>query len=313
MSKLLVVIGATGQQGGSVVDTVLNDAELSKQYKVRGITRDPTNAISQNLRQRGVEVIKGDVNDETSLQDVMRGAHTVYAMTGSKSTHDLTKEQEIIQGKTMADAAVAQGAKYFIWSTLPSTSKISHGKYTGNTHFDSKAEVEDYIRSLPIKSAFFAPGTFMSNFSASMQPRPNHSGDGTYAMNNIVTPQTCFPLIDTAKDTGKFVAAILAEPDKYEGKIFCAATKLYSMQEIADIMSKHSGKTVKYNQLPEEVFKSFMPKGLGEELCQMMLYFQDFGYYGEHSEDLVKWAGENARGQLRTLEAYLQRNPLKLE
>jgi uncharacterized protein YbjT (DUF2867 family) len=39
--------------------------------------------------------------------------------------------------------------------------RITGGKYQHVEHFDSKAEVEDYIRALPIKSAFFAPGSFM--------------------------------------------------------------------------------------------------------------------------------------------------------
>lgn len=40
MAKVLTVFGATGQQGGSVVEYVLNDPELFKKYKVRAITRD---------------------------------------------------------------------------------------------------------------------------------------------------------------------------------------------------------------------------------------------------------------------------------
>ena len=42
MSKLLTVFGATGQQGGAIVEYVINDPELSKQYKIHGITRDLT-------------------------------------------------------------------------------------------------------------------------------------------------------------------------------------------------------------------------------------------------------------------------------
>jgi uncharacterized protein YbjT (DUF2867 family) len=41
MSKLLVFFGATGNQGGSVVNFVLNDPTLSKEYKIRAVTRDP--------------------------------------------------------------------------------------------------------------------------------------------------------------------------------------------------------------------------------------------------------------------------------
>jgi uncharacterized protein YbjT (DUF2867 family) len=76
---------------------------------------------------------------------------------------------------------------------------------------------------------------------------PHLTGDGTYAISNIVTPQTQLPLIEAAADSGKYVGAILAEPEKYEGKVLSAATHLYSLEDIVQTISKVTGKTVKYN------------------------------------------------------------------
>src|SRR5271170_3018041 len=81
MSKVLVIFGATGQQGSSVINCVINDPELSKQYKVRGVTRDPSKLAAQSLQQRGVEIVKGDVDDKESLKQVLQGSHTVFAVT----------------------------------------------------------------------------------------------------------------------------------------------------------------------------------------------------------------------------------------
>ena len=52
MSKTLVVFGATGQQGASVVDFVLNDPELSQLYKIRAITRDVNSPKAKELSQK---------------------------------------------------------------------------------------------------------------------------------------------------------------------------------------------------------------------------------------------------------------------
>lgn len=57
MSKLITVFGATGKQGGSVVNAILADAELSKEFKVRAVTRDPSKPAAQELAKRGVEVV----------------------------------------------------------------------------------------------------------------------------------------------------------------------------------------------------------------------------------------------------------------
>lgn len=78
---------------------------------------------------------------------------------------------EIAQGKAIADAAVAADASLLIWSSLPHISKISKGKFTGLYHFDSKAEVEIYIRGLPIKSLFYMAGFYMQNFQTMFRPK----------------------------------------------------------------------------------------------------------------------------------------------
>ncbi|KAF9333310.1 hypothetical protein BG006_003817 [Podila minutissima] len=149
-----------------------------------------------------------------------------------------------------ADAAVEAGVQYLNFSTYLHTT-----------------DTEEYIRSLPIESAFFAPGSFMQNYLSMWAPYLND--DGAYAINNIVSPQAPLPLIDTLGDTGKYVGAILAEPDKYKAKVFSAATGLYSSDEVSQAISKVTGKVVKYNQMSVEVFRSLMPPAVADDAVPM--------------------------------------------
>jgi uncharacterized protein YbjT (DUF2867 family) len=55
--KLITVFGATGKQGGAVVDTFLNDGKLKGQFAVRGVTRDATKDSAKKLQSLGVEVV----------------------------------------------------------------------------------------------------------------------------------------------------------------------------------------------------------------------------------------------------------------
>ncbi len=318
MPKLLAIFGATGQQGGSIVDFVLNDPLLSKEYTVRGITRDPSSPSAQSLKAKNVQVVSGDVTDPSSLTTALKDAHTVFALTAPSFGPD-SRAREFATGKAIADAAVANGASYIILSTLPNVTALSNNKYTKVTSFDAKADVEAYIRTLPsIKSAFFAPGSFMQNFQSIMAPRPATTSTGTpgdceFVVARHVSPETQLPLIDTVGDTGKFVGAILADPDKYEGKTFCAATKLYSLADMCRIMSEKSGKTVKYVQLSKEKFREALTGQVGnyaDSLIEMMSYQQDFGYYGPKTEELVAWAVKNARGKVTTFEEYLEKHPI---
>lgn len=57
MSKVIVVFGVTGLQGGSVAKAILNDSVLSKGYKIRGVTRDTSKPAAQALAKQGVELI----------------------------------------------------------------------------------------------------------------------------------------------------------------------------------------------------------------------------------------------------------------
>jgi uncharacterized protein YbjT (DUF2867 family) len=305
MSKLLTILGATGNQGSSVANYVVADPVLSKEYSVRAVTRDTQKPAAKELAAKGIEVVQGDLDDIDSIKAAFKGSHTVFAVTVTIYDEQL-KAREVRQGKALADAAVEAGVKYLIWSTLSSPTLESKGKYSKVESFDSKYEVEEYIRSLPIKSAFFAPSSFMQNFSGMMGPHP--VGDGTFAISNIIRPDTKFPHIDIEGDTGKYIGAVLAEPDKFEGKVLSAATDFWSMEEAAQILTRLTGKTVKYNQIPVDVYKGFLPPHGAECIIEMMLYGEDTGYYGSDSKEKVAWTASVARGKLTTLEEFLARN-----
>jgi hypothetical protein len=171
--------------------------------------------------------------------------------------------------------------------------------------FDTKDTVKDYIETLPIKSFFFAPGSFMQNCQSHWLPRP--MGDsGIYAFYNVIAPDAKIPLIDIAADTGKFVGAFLFSPEEYFGKTLSAASGFYSSDEIAAAMGRVMGKNVVYKQVPEEVFKGFLPEGMDRELLEMNLFIGDTGYFGEGQEGLVEWSRQQARGALTGLEEYLR-------
>jgi len=313
MSKLLAVFGATGQQGGSIINYVLKDPELSQKYKIRAITRDINSAKIKQFKEE-IEVVQGDVLNRASLEIALTGVHTIFAMTTPSFGSDAL-EVEFNNAKTLADVAVEKGAEYIIFSTLPSVNEISSGKYTKVTPFDAKAKAEQYIRGLPIKSAFYSPGSFMENFQSPLFVAPQQAPDGTWVLARNVSPKTEFPLIDAVGDGGKFVGAILAEPDKYEGKTLCAATALYSLEEIAATLSKTTGKTIVYKQISLEEFREKLFQslsGAADLFIEYHNYLEEFGYYGRDSKKLIAWAAGNARGKLSTLEEYLEKHPFVL-
>jgi len=185
MSKLLTVFGSTGQQGGSLIEYVLNHPKLSQLYHLRGITREPSKPSAVALKEKGVEVIQADLNDPLSLVAAVADSSVVFGVTNCKCScsfsfttnielqvwDTMSAETEIAQGKAIADASVAAGVELLIWSSLPNVTKMSGGTLTTVHHFDSKAKVEEYIRGLPVMSVFFMAGYYMQNYVAYTPPK----------------------------------------------------------------------------------------------------------------------------------------------
>lgn len=57
MSKILTVFGATGNQGGSVIKSVLADSTLSSEFTIRAVTRDITKPAAKALEAQGVTLV----------------------------------------------------------------------------------------------------------------------------------------------------------------------------------------------------------------------------------------------------------------
>lgn len=180
-SKLIVVLGATGNQGGSVADVFLNEAG----WRVRAVTRNPSGGKAQALAARGAEVVQADLDDPSTLPPAFESATAIFAVSdfwgiyGDPANKNKPKpgqplnlwaaEQETHQLKGLIVAAAGVPTlERFILSSLSNATKWSKGKYTHVYHFDSKAKAENYAREshphLWAKTTVFQAGYFLSNF-----------------------------------------------------------------------------------------------------------------------------------------------------
>ncbi|KAK9350557.1 hypothetical protein V1523DRAFT_428912 [Lipomyces doorenjongii] len=79
--KILVVFGATGLQGGSVIKSILGHPEAAAQFSIRAVTRDPSKASAQDLIANGVECVAADMDDTGSLRSALMGAYAFFVVT----------------------------------------------------------------------------------------------------------------------------------------------------------------------------------------------------------------------------------------
>ncbi|KAH9906519.1 putative NmrA-like family domain-containing protein 1 [Xylariomycetidae sp. FL2044] len=281
--KIITVFGATGNQGGAVVDTFLNDPKLKDEWAVRGVTRDVSKESATKLADKGVEVVAADLNDKDSLVKAMTGSYAVFAVTNY--WEKLDAKLEVQQGKNIADAAKEAGVQHLIWSSLLDINKLSKGKLPNVYHFDSKAQVEEYIRSLGIPATFFMPGFYMPNISGGMlKPSPP---DDAYTFGVPVAATAPFPLYEP-RDTGSYVKAIVRNREALLGRRFLGASAYLTGQEVVDGFRRvfpEAGRTARFFQVPEEGFRAYMkstgaPDFVAQEMYENMRLLEEFGYYG---------------------------------
>ncbi|WYZ39917.1 hypothetical protein EsH8_IV_000258 [Colletotrichum jinshuiense] len=289
MSKLLTVFGATGSQGGSVVKAVLADAVLSKEFKIRGITRDVSKPAAQALANKGVEVVSADMTSKSSLFEAIKGSHAVFLVTTPNFTGGGSQEQ--LHGKNVADVAAEAGIKHLIYSSLLHVTDTTNGRLKHVVHFDDKAEVERYIRSKGIPSTFVMPGYFMSNFVALQMI--NKGADGVYNLAYPVSDKAKFPLIDAGSDVGKFVVAAIRNEAKVLGKQILAAADYYTPSRIISEFQEVTGKQARFVTVDSEAYKGFFPGPMAEEMLENHLFIEEPGYYNgkDLSESVELLAG----------------------
>jgi uncharacterized protein YbjT (DUF2867 family) len=254
--KIILVTGATGQQGGAVARHLLN----KQQFRVRAVTRDAKKTGAKILAMRGAEIVQADFNDPPSILRAMEGVHGVFSV---QNFWEAGVDGEIRQGKFLADSAKAKNIGHFVYSSVASADKL-----TGLPHFDSKLEIEERIRRIQLPYTIFRPVFFMQNWR-------------NYARDQIlrgVLPQPLDPDRTlqqlSVDDIGAFVAMAFENPDKWIGRDLDLAGDELTMAQVAETFTRVMGRPVKYAQVPWDDFR----KQAGEEMFKMYRWFNDVGY-----------------------------------
>src|SRR5262249_2772779 len=111
-NRTVLISGATGQQGGAVARQLVN-----RGFTVRGMTRKPDGKPAQALRELGVEIVKGDLDDAASIEKALAGVWGVFAV---QNTWEAGVEREEAQGKRFAKLARDNGVQHLVYTSVGS-------------------------------------------------------------------------------------------------------------------------------------------------------------------------------------------------
>lgn len=275
---LITVVGASSKQGRSVAEALLD----SGRYRVRALTRRRDSQPAQILAQKGAEVVVAPL-------ELGMGAELTAAMSGSYGAFLMTppivkappEELELTLGMELANAAVAAGVEYVVFSGLENVEARTGGTKWA-PHFTDKAKVEDYIRSLPVHSSSVYLAFYYTNFLEYYVPQRGADGI-TFAI--YLPPHIPMPFCDPLTAAGPAVREIFDHPTQYAGKTLPVIGEFLSAQEMVDTFVRVTGQRAHYASAysREDLLRHFpnfaADEHLVRELVGMVEYAVEYGYY----------------------------------
>jgi uncharacterized protein YbjT (DUF2867 family) len=269
-------------------------------WKVRGITRNPSSRNALYWAAEGVEIVKGDLDGTASLRAAFQGANAIFANTDFFShmfdgTHESDTalqyafDREVEQGMNVAHAAsdhsVLETLEHFVYSSLSDASRCSGGKYTTIYHFDSKARTMDMIKNqfpeLAKRMSALQMGHYVTNWQAVAAMAPKRQSDGIFLTKRPFSGNLQVPFVVPDRDTGAFVKALL---DVSPGKTLVGVSEMMTFPTWMEIWGRVLDVQAGYQEVaPSEFYKDF-PEPLGRELMDTNEYMIEFGYTGGDPE-----------------------------
>jgi uncharacterized protein YbjT (DUF2867 family) len=226
----VLVLGATGGQGGAVA------AALRRAGRpVRALVRDPRSASARKLGETGAQLVAGDFTDAGALTAAMRGAAAAFALT---TPFESGADAELAQGDAIVEAAAAAQLPHLVFSSVAGATA-----HTGVPHFESKARVEQTLAASGIPHTVVAPTYFYDNALGGYQ-------DLLAGVLELPLPADHRLQQLDRSDLGSFVAMVLADPARYDGRRFELASDAPTPVQMAQALSDALGRPVGFSETP---------------------------------------------------------------
>jgi uncharacterized protein YbjT (DUF2867 family) len=226
----VLVLGATGGQGGAVAEAL-----LARAVPVRALVRDPGTGSARRLAGRGVEVTAGSLTDQKSLTTAMREVAGVFAVT---TPFESGVDAEVEQGRTILAAARESRMPHLVFSSVAGADQ-----HSGVPHFDSKAVIEANLAAGDLPYTILGPTYFFDNALGSVDRIRNGILDLPLPGNR--------PLQQLARsDLGAFAAEVLRSPHRYLGRRIEIAGDAPTPSQMAATLGAALGRPVRHEQVP---------------------------------------------------------------
>ena len=227
---MIAVTGATGKLGHLVIE------ELGKRgvpaHEIVAVARNPAKAADLN-----VEVRRADYDAPETLRRALDGADKVLLISGSEVGRRIPQHRAVIDA--------AKNAKLLVY-----TSGLHAGTATFRLMEEHKA-TEELIRASGIPFVILRNGWYLENYTENLAPALQHGAIVGSAGNGRVAGAA-------RRDYAAAAAVVLTTPG-HENKVYeLAGDDAFTMDDLAQEVSRATGRTIVYRDLPPDQYASIL-------------------------------------------------------
>ncbi|KAK3947066.1 hypothetical protein QBC32DRAFT_224977 [Pseudoneurospora amorphoporcata] len=251
--KTILVTGATGHQGGAVIDALMDLDKSGEKFSILAVTRkaDSPAALDLVKKHARVKLVEGNLDNVPALFEsakIIAGEHQlpiwgVFSVQVSMGV-GVTFDSEVRQGKALIDGAIANGVQHFVYSSVErGGDERSWENPTPIPHFQTKKIIEDYLNATCGKQpgsrmgwTILRPVAFMENLKPGMPTSlfltalKNHLGEDRKSLQWI-----------SVHDIGVFAAKVFDEPERWNHTAVGLAGDELTIEQLSRAFSKATG------------------------------------------------------------------------
>lgn len=239
------VTGATGQLGRLVVEKLKGKGLANS---VVALVRTPEKAADL-----GVEVREFDYSNPEKLADALHGIEKLILISGN----ELGKRTE--QHGNVIDAAKKAGVKQLVYTSL------LHADRSGLSLAPEHYATEQALKASGLAYTILRNGWYTENYTGSV--------GGAVAAGAFIGSAGDGKISLAARADFADAAVAVVSGEGHQNKVYeLAGDESFTLAELAAEISKQTGKTIPYNNLPEteyaKILKSFgIPEGFADAIA----------------------------------------------
>jgi len=310
-AEVILVLGATGNQGGAVVEHLLCiQKEPGNAIEIRALVRSPESEAAQRMKSSGVAIVPGSMEDAVAMREALKGVTRVFLHTTHNKRKGETAALEQQRGLAVVEElASAPGLQQVIYSTLPSLGDYDEGS--------GKAAIEARMREQNLPLTTVLSPFYLENFLDVWPPIRKWFGLlGPLQWGWLPTDKPLRMPHASVHDFGAVVARILSLPaSNYLDRHVTVVSEDLLLSEVLERLGDGIGEAILWRPIPRREFRRLpFPRvhlsGLEyytDSLCKLEEVEQGFlQSRGKGADSLAQAAAESRRlyPAIQSIEAW---------